>query len=454
MKISTQTAVLFTGLAAAVILLLNAVIYYYANRDSANDFRKRLELRVVVASKINFEKDTSSSAAYNELRTQYLETLPDEKEYILQVDSATGLVSGTDQLHLHRNFYADILKDSTTVFLHEGEVYYAGRHYTYNDREYIIIKSAINLYGVEGMKHLRQILFWAFIGKVTLVFVVSILFSRKAFKPFRDMIGKVNSIGVENLSLRLHEKDGKDEIAALAKTFNGMLDRLQTAFDIQNNFVSNASHELKTPLTTVIGEAEIALSKPRTAEEYRDTIQTMLAEAERLETLTSGLLGLAQSGFNHNQLKLEWIRLDELLYDIKVTINRIDPGNKVQLRFEDLPSDEDKLRLHGNYQLLKLAISNIMLNACKYSNNQEVSTSLRIYGNEVTIGITDIGIGIPQEDLKHVFVPFFRASNTSQFKGYGVGLPLSMNIIRQHNGNIRVDSVEGKGTTVTVTLPL
>ena len=453
MKISTQTALLFTGLAAAVILLLNGVIYYYADRDSANDFQKRLELRVVVASKINFEKDMSSSATYNELRNQYLEVLPSEREFILPVDSVTGLVSGTDGLHLPRSFYTDVLKNSKTIFYHDGDTYYAGRHYRYDGREYIIVKSAANIYGVEGMEHLKRILFWAFIGKVILVFTVSLAFSRKAFKPFRDIISKVNSIGVENLSLRLHEKDGKDEIAALAKTFNGMLDRLQTSFDIQNNFVSNASHELKTPLTTVIGEAEIALSKKRTAAEYEQTLAVILKEAEKLESLTTALLGLAQSGFNRNQLKLEEVRLDELVFDIKDTINRIDPGNRVKLLFGDLPSDESNLAIHGNYQLLKLAISNIMLNACKYSNNQEVTVCLRTRGNEAVIEITDIGIGIPEEDLKHVFVPFFRASNTASFKGYGVGLPLSMNIIRQHNGNIRMTSVEGAGTTVTVVLP-
>ncbi|MET0638135.1 MAG: HAMP domain-containing sensor histidine kinase [Chitinophagaceae bacterium] len=454
MKISTQTALLFTGLAATVILLLNGVIYYFADKDSANDFRKRLELRAVVTSKINFATDTSSSATYNELREQYLEMLPDEKEYILRVDSVTGKISGAIGLSLPASYYASILKDSNTVFRHDGKIYYAGRHYRYNNNEYIIIISAVNIYGIEGMDHLKKILLFAFIGKVLLVFMVSIFFSRRAFKPFRDIISRVNSIGADNMSLRLGEKGGKDEIASLAKTFNGMLDRLQTSFEIQNNFVSNASHELKTPLTTVIGEAEIALSKERTAAEYEQSLRVILKEAEKLEALTAALLGLAQSGFDKSQQQLEPVRLDELLWDIKNTINRIDPQSSIRLIMSDLPADRDSLGINGNYQLLKLALSNIILNACKYSDNKDVMVRLQVSEGEAVIEITDNGIGIPEEDLKHIFVPFFRASNTAPFKGYGVGLPLSMNIIRQHKGSIRVISVEGKGTTVTVVLPV
>jgi len=454
MKIQTQTAILFTVLAATVILLLNAVIYYVATRDTSNDFKKRLELRVVVAAKINFEKDTSSSATYSELRQQYLEMLPSEKEYLVKVDKATNTLHIPANLHLPKSFFDQVRTSNTTIYHSQDGVYYAGILHRGGPDDYIVIKSAVNMYGLQALKNLRQILLVAFIGKIILVFTISFFFSRKAFKPFRDIIARVKSIGVENLSLRLREKEGKDEISELSKTFNRMLDRLQTSFDIQNNFVSNASHELKTPLTAIIGEAEIVLSKERSPEEYKQALEVILKEAEKLEALTTALLSLAQSGFNKNKDNEVPVRMDELLFDIKETINRIDPGNRIKLLLQDMPLDEDKLVVQGNPQLLKLAISNIILNACKYSNNQEVTVKLTCPGKEALISITDIGIGIPHDDIQHVFVPFFRASNTGSFKGYGVGLPLSMNIIRQHNGNIKVDSEEGKGTVVTVWLPL
>ncbi|PZR27239.1 MAG: sensor histidine kinase [Citrobacter freundii] len=456
MKIQTKTALLFSLLATAVILVLNAIIYYVATRDTSNDFKKRLELRVIVAAKIHFEKDTTSSAAYTELRQQYLEVLPSEREYLVVADRAKDSFRIPNDISLPLSFYRQVLDTDTTVYYKHNDVYYAGRPYKVGNEEYLVIKSAVNLYGLQALKNLKQILLIALVGKLILVFTISFFFSRKAFKPFRDIIKRVRSIGVENLSLRLEEKKGrgKDEIAELTKTFNRMLDRLQTSFDIQNNFVSNASHELKTPLTAVIGEAEITLSKERSPEEYKQSLEVILKEAEKLEALTTALLSLAQSGFNKNKAGYVDVRLDELLFDIKQTIDRIDPENKIQLQLQDLPMDENRLMVNGNLQLLKLAISNIILNSCKYSNNKPVEVKLTCPGNEAVLTITDIGIGIPQEDIQHVFVPFFRASNTSSFKGYGVGLPLSLNIIRQHDGNIKVDSQEGQGTRVTVLLPL
>ncbi len=454
MKIQTQTAILFTVLAAGVILLLTAVIYYAARNDSSDDFRKRLELRVVVASKLRFDTDTTHVATYSELREQYLEVLPNEKEYIVPTDSISLQPRPPQALRLPAAFYRDVLLDSGTVYSQEDATLYAARSYTVSGRRWIVMKSAENVYGLQWLKHLRKILLVAFIGQVILVFTISFFFSRKALKPFRDIISRVNRIGVENLSLRLSEKKGTDEISDLSRTFNCMLDRLQTAFDVQNNFVSNASHELRTPLTTVIGEAEIALSKDRTIAEYKQSLEVILQESGKLEALTGALLSLAQSGFNKDKINFGPLRLDELLFDIKATIDRIDPLNKVRLDLDSMPSDEGPLTINGNFQLLKLALSNIILNACKYSNNQDVSVVLTVPARQALIVITDRGIGIPRADLRHVFVPFFRASNTALFKGYGVGLPLSMNIIRQHAGDIRMVSEEGMGTTVTVVLPV
>ncbi len=453
MRIQTQTALLFTLLAAAVILLLNAIIYSVATRDTANDFKKRLELRVVVASKIKFERDTRSSATYNELRQQYLEILPNEKEFIFPVTEPIDSIQLPSGFRAPISYLKELLASNETVYYSNKDLYYAGIHYQTEDKKYFIVKSAVNRYGIQALTNLRQILVIAFIGKVLLVFAISFYFSRKTFKPFRDIISRVQSIGVQNLSLRLEEKGRKDEIGELTRTFNRMLDRLQTAFDIQNNFVSNASHELKTPLTTIIGEAEIVLARQRDAETYRQSLEVILKEAEKLEALTSALLSLAQSGFKNNKINFEPVRIDEILFEILETIPRIQPESKVRLHWDELPADVSQLTLQANPQLLKLAISNIILNSCKYSNNEKVEVKLSSEKNQIRIVVIDYGIGIPTDELKHVFVPFFRASNTGSFKGYGVGLPLSLNIIRQHEGTIDVKSQEGRGTEVTVILP-
>jgi signal transduction histidine kinase len=232
-----------------------------------------------------------------------------------------------------------------------------------------------------------------------------------------------------------------------------MLDRLETAFETQNNFVSNASHELGTPLTAIIGEAELALNKRRPEDEYRQSLQVILHEAERLEHITKSLLNLAQTGFDGKKQSLERIRTDELIFTVKETIDKINPENRVEIDYTMLPEEEDKLVVLGNVQLLQLALSNIVQNACKYSDNRPASIALAATDKNNVIIIKDTGIGIPSQDLPFIYDPFFRASNTDGYKGYGIGLPLARNIIRLHGGNIIVNSQQHLGTEIRITLP-
>ncbi|OQP67267.1 hypothetical protein A3860_02615 [Niastella vici] len=453
MKIQTQTALLFTVLTALLILFISFTTYYFISRFASNDFLKRLELRVRVAAKLRFEQNKVSTATYQELRRQYLEVLPKEHEYLLTWDSVSNTIKSPVQ-GLPRSFYYQIIEgQGKTVFIEKNNVHYAGiLYHAEGGRHCIVIKSAVNEYANRLLYTLARAKIATFVVGVLLVFTTGIIFSRKTFQPVRQLISKVQDISAHNLHLRLETKKGKDEMTELAHTFNTMLDRLQTAFETQNNFVSNASHELRTPLTTIMGEADIALKKARTNEEYRQSLQVILNEAGKLDHLTSSLLALAQSGFDGKKQRLSLVRMDELLWEVKQAVDELHPNNQVQLHFGELPPNEQQLSVEGNYHLLKLALTNIAVNACKYSNDRLVQLTLQVVKQKIRIGIIDNGIGIPAPELKYVFEPFYRASNTNRFEGHGVGLPLARNIIRLHKGELVIKSEEEKGTTVEITL--
>jgi signal transduction histidine kinase len=453
LKIQTQTALLFTVLTGLLILFISFTTYYLVSRFASNDFLKRLELRVRVAAKLRFEQNKVSTATYQELRRQYLEVLHNEQEYLLTWDSVNNTIRSQVPSNLPQSFYRQIIAaEGKTVFTEKNKVHYAGILYRYEDQNYLVIKSAVNEYGNRLLSTLFRIKIATFIVGVLLVFTAGIFFSRKTFQPLRQLVSKVKDISAHNLHLRLETKKGKDEMTELAHTFNTMLDRLQTAFETQNNFVSNASHELRTPLTTIMGEADIALKKARTNEEYRQSLQVILNEAGKLNHLTSSLLALAQSGFDGKKQRWNLVRIDELLWEVKQAVDELHPNNKVQLHFGELPPNEQQLSVEGNYHLLKLALTNIVINACKYSNDRPVQLSLAVDKEKIRIGILDEGIGIPSSEIKYVFEPFYRASNTNRFEGHGVGLPLARNIIRLHNGELLIKSEEGKGTAVEITL--
>ena len=268
------------------------------------------------------------------------------------------------------------------------------------------------------------------------------------------MTFKVKDISSENLHLRLEGQYKSLELTELALTFNNVLDRLETSFETQNNFISNASHELRTPLTAIIGEADVTLSKLRKPEEYIETLQVILDEAEKLDQKTKALLFLAQTGYSNNLPVSGKVRIDQLLYDVKETIEKLNKKNKLHIDLSMLPENPLKLRVHGNEQLLHLAFTNIISNGCKYSNFQTVNVSIGATNTHVIVFIKDQGIGIPANEIDFIYDPFFRASNTKNYEGYGIGMPLSRNIIRVHGGQMIVNSVENKGTTVQIKLPI
>lgn len=454
MKIQTKTTILFTVITATVFLALSITIYYFADKFAHNDFYKRIELRARISAKFRFEKDHISTEAFKEIEKQYLERLTDEKAFIVQVDN-NGKIIPPSPKALPVSYLEKIAKaNGATVFYQQKGRHFAGLLYKDETGNFLVIKSATNAYGNEVMMHLRYTLIITFVCAIATIFGVGLYFSRKTFQPFRNITSRVQEISEGNLHLRLEEQKGSDEISELIKTFNHMLDRLETAFETQNNFVSNASHELRTPLTTIVAEADYALARERTAEVYQQSLHNIVQQAEKLQHLTKGLLSLAQTSFDGKKQLWERVLLDQLIFDVKDNIDAIMPDNKIIVHLPELPADHNDISLSGNCDLLKIAIGNIVLNACKYSNNQAVTIQLNIYNREGIITITDTGIGIPASEIKHIYDPFFRASNTKGFEGYGIGMPLSGNIIKLHKGRIEVTSEIEKGTTVIIFLPL
>ena len=453
MKIQTKTAVLFTTITAFVVLLLSGFIYFFTSRFSAIDFYKRLEIRAFIAARVRLEKDETSVESYAIVRREHLEVLPGEREYVIRINQLEAKDFHNIEPGLPASFFRNVVNNGQDYISRNG-VYYTGIFYRDNEGDFIVIMSA----GNEALSHtmglLRNFLLIGFLAVVIIVYTTAVFFSKYTFKPVRTIIKKVKNINAENLSQRLPEKKGSDEISELGYTFNEMLDRLQTSFETQNNFVSNASHEFRTPITTILGEAELGLQPQRSREELQQAIFIIFNEAEKLQQISNSLLNLAQTGFDGKRQEWKPVRMDELMWEVKSSVEEIVNDRIVHLDLSALPESEELLIVNGNEQLLKLAMSNIVLNGCKYSGNRPVSVEIKHSGDHLHIITSDTGIGIPQKELDHVFEPFFRASNSQKYQGYGIGLPLSLNIIRLHHGRIKVTSKEGSGTTVLVVLPV
>ncbi|RYD55985.1 MAG: HAMP domain-containing histidine kinase [Sphingobacteriales bacterium] len=450
MKIQTRIAIIFAIITAIIISVASSVVYYFANQNAYEDFYRRMELRTMIAARNALEADEENLEAFNTIRSQHLQTLAREREYVVPVNDIRN--HNFKLLDLPESFYNTVMTKGTAR-LKEGVDFYTGLYYEDNQGNFVIILSARNEVVKEYLANLRSVLLVCLIAAPLAAYVVGRIFSKLILRPINHITARVKDISVYNLHLRL-ESDRKDEISELTTTFNHMLDRLETAFETQNNFVSNASHELNTPLTTIIGETEYALQKLRSPEKYQESLSIIQRESEKLHNITKSLLHLAQTGFNGQALNAEPVRIDEILYNVQQTVDNIFPDNKVYINHSLMPENDDKLVVNGNPQLLELAFANVVLNACKYSSNKPVQILLAATNSSVMVLIKDEGIGIPKQEIKYVFDPFFRASNTNKFKGYGIGLPLARNIVRLHSGNLIVRSEENQGTEIQIDIPL
>lgn len=453
MKIQIKTMLILLTAFLTIILLFSGFVYLSVSNYSYEDFYKLLEIRAVTAAKVELDQDEGAAqAGIKDLRNEFFEKLPQEQDRFFRISPGESFAEEAKTVGIPVSFFNNVLNDGKAEYSKNG-MFYKGIRYKSKQGEYIVVASAQNYFELHHSAYLRRTLVFAIIAAFLFSALIALYFAKFVFRPLRKITDSVKEISSENLHLRLDQTKSNDELAELTRTFNNMLDRIETSFETQNNFVSNASHELRTPLTAIIGEADVTLSKVRKTEEYIETITVILDEAEKLDRKTKALLFLAQTGFNGKSQKFDKVRVDQLLWDVKETIEKINPRSNIHIDMSLLPENPAKLKVKGNEQLLHLALSNIISNACKYSDYKVVHVSIGASDQNVFIIIKDQGIGIPDAELKYIYDPFFRASNTLKYEGYGIGLPLTRNIIRLHQGEIIVSSIMQQGTTVQINLP-
>jgi len=223
---------------------------------------------------------------------------------------------------------------------------------------------------------------------------------------------------------------------------------------MQKSFIANASHELRTPLTAVNGQLEVLMMKDRSTEEYRSELVSVQDDIRSLIFLANRLLLIARTSAEGPGNMTKKIQVDEIAWQSRDEMTRFNNKYRINISVDESVTDSDRLTIKGDEYLIKTALSNIMDNACKYSPDNTVNINIRNSGRWIELLFEDNGIGIPAEEIKKIFEPFYRASNALSIRGSGIGLQLVRQIIRNHNGEIDISSVVNKGTTVTIRLPI
>jgi signal transduction histidine kinase len=270
--------------------------------------------------------------------------------------------------------------------------------------------------------------------------------------PITGLRQKAERISATDLHIRIEEGKRTDELSQLARAFNGMLDRIESAFKSQKQFVAHASHELRTPLTTIAGRLDVALMHSRSEEEYKTVMAEALDSTRQLNRLLTNLLLLSQT---ESEL-LKPLRIDDVLFSALRDIKKRYASRKIEIQIRITPDKENLLSIMGNDGLLKLAVLNVLENALKFSDAESlVTVYLEAYKKKwIILSIIDKGIGISPEDLPMIYQPFFRSNPSPEIPGNGIGLTLVKSIMDRHGGEVIIESIQGKGTTVRLSFPI
>lgn len=318
--------------------------------------------------------------------------------------------------------------------------------------EYVIVAESV--FNYTQLNYLISILVWVYLLSLLLTTLAGWFFSGQALRPVNIIMNEVNGILPSDMTHRLHQSDQKDELSRLVQTFNSLLDRMQSVFENQKIFLSNISHELKNPLNVITSQIDISLNKNRTAEEYKSTLQSVYEDIVELNDVSSKLMQLSKINSDGSSIKFDKIRIDEILYQVKYNLEKSNPNNLLQIQIGNLPEKEDLIYYNGNEQLIKTAFHNILENSIKYGNGKQITVAIDFKnGKGAEITVKDNGIGIEENDLKNIFEPFFRAKNTSQIKGSGIGLSLVRSIFDLHGFILNVKSEKNIGSTFIITIP-
>lgn len=443
-RIATYNLLATAILIAVSFIMIYTVVYYtsYQHLDSDISTEKK-----EIFKNLNISGDSiamNKMEEWEEAEHKQLEANPVFIQ-IVDINGKTVFQSA----NLQRNIFLfnpnarKILFFNSTV---SNQKIRQGQFPVYNDKDKIIGQLTIGISRQESLNVLHNlfiVLCVVFITIVSVLYFIMYFVASRAIAPIQGLINSASQITYTNLDSRLPLPDNKDEIFRLAATINELLHRLEVSFLQQKQFISDASHEMQTPLAAIKGTMEVLLRKPRTQQYYEDKAREVLIQTDRLSLLYDQLLQLARLESNILTVHKKDILLFSLIRKIESSYTSAIDEKSIKFH-NNIPKD---FSVKADEMMLERILDNLIANAVKYNvANGTVSCSWDASTHSILI--EDTGIGIGRDQLPFLFNPFYRAddSRSTQIPGSGLGLSIVKRLCGLQNIDITVESTKGKGT--------
>lgn len=430
--------------------------------DDKLDFFYQGIRNVFINNKINsaekliaFKNDQSNKYKSDNLEKMYFIVYSQDKKILIQSKESQAINLDINIDKLSYNFYSmNYIDKSQTTFDNKKQTMRIKYDILINDnyKFYVVIGLPINdaLYSITKMK--KQLVFHMIIIFI-LITLIGILYSKYTLFPFKKITHELECISGDNLSTRvsLKKSDTRNEVGLLTKSINKLLDRLEESFNIEKQFISDVSHESKTPIANlrliienVINSNEITDKGVEKLSQAIDTLYSMDFFVKKL----LNLYRLEQNQYKFNPTNQNLCDIIDLVYDNLKIIADMKGLNFIN------QCNNKTILLNCDRDLLYMALSNIVENGLKYTDKGSVIIFVSEKGDSLIITVEDTGIGIQESEIKKIFQRFYRVDfSRGEKQGYGIGLSITDRIIKLHKGKIEIKSIIGGKTRVIITLP-
>lgn len=438
-RITIFVTVLFSILYAIVA---STIVYLFSDfRDQ--EFMKRLHQKAMSTYEL-IQQSNSPEFTFISKMNQYQEDeLFNETIYVLNSDRKN--VYGNNVLPLAYFELLDfkLLDNYKTQIIHFQNHEVEVNKFQTNYGQLYVIVDAVDVYGFTKLKFLISTLAFSFVFFAVVAYVMTGYTIAKLFEPLKLFLDKIKSINENNLDEKIPVKNRNDEIDLLAKEFNLMLARIDESFQLQREAASNASHELRTPISRIILQLENKIHQETISEDEKNFYNKLLFEATQLSELINALLLLSKNQFAISENEALQ-RLDEIMYDSIEKICNVYPDFKVYFDFLIENEGDDITEIRGVKSILEIAFMNLLKNAYLYSDNKQVEILLFQNRNSITIKFLNTGNVITEDEIKDMYKPFMRGANSKDKAGFGLGLRIVNRILQFHHATLHYTALDDK----------
>lgn len=439
---------IYSFLIQAIILTIFSVSLYKALEISTLD-KLQATLKVIILDITDdlLEKDKITNTLLDEdkeynFEPLYIRILDDNThEMIIQTQNFPNHIE-------HNDKYLNKLKPSIITFEEQNDFLVSRIKIDFHGEKNVIIEVVTTKEILTStLENILYILGFILPIILILAIIAGNFLIYKSFSPIENILFELKQINANDLSARVKTTKNQDEINQLIHEVNNLLSRLESSFERISQFSSDASHELKTPLTIIRGEIEVTLRKERTLNEYKNALNNSLNELTLIEQTINDLLFLAKNEKDLIIENQETFYFDELIDESINEVKSFAKLHQVEINF----ILEDSIEFKGFPNLLKIALKNALKNAIQFSHkNSQITVKSYKNGDSFNISIQDFGIGIPLGEQEKIFEKFYRTdkSRNKNSGGTGLGMSILKKIIDIHKGIITIKSKENIGTTI------